>query len=148
MCGTTTEALYTAVIENVEMKVCRDCVKYGKVISAPREPVKTIKRRPQPVREEEPETLKLVVEDYPSKLKSRREQLGMSQKDFAKHINEKESVVHSLERGSLKPSLELARKLEKKLGVRLIEEHTETRTPTSSSKSESFTLGDFIKIRK
>ena len=68
-----------------------------------------------------------------------------SQYDFAKKITEKVSVVHKMETGSFEPSLKLARKLQKVLGVRLIVvEEVEEFKPKSES-SGGMTLGDMLK---
>ena len=76
--------------------------------------------------------------------------MGLKQEDLAKEIAEKESVIHWLETGRHEPSLELARKLEKFLGIRLIDEAEEgTGGGIISAESKGkYTLGDFIKIKK
>ena len=77
--------------------------------------------------------------------------MSMTQKQFAKHTNLKESIIHKIETGSFEPSLKMARKLEKVLKVKLIEEKEEEVEikPKSNEKpsSEGMTLGDFIKVR-
>jgi len=52
-----------------------------------------------------------------------------------------------METGSMKPTLERARKLEKMLGVKLIEEVKDEPIVEQKS-SASMTLGDMIKIKK
>ena len=54
-------------------------------------------------------------------IRNKRDELGLKQEDFAKMLNEKESIIHKLETGEFKPSLKLAKKLEKKFGLKLIE---------------------------
>ena len=72
----------------------------------------------------------------------------MKQEELAKKINEKESRLHKIESGHFTPSLRLARKLEKFLKITLVEQVAEDTSPLEKSKSESLTLGDFIKVRK
>ena len=73
----------------------------------------------------------------------------MSQQDFATYLNERESVVSKWEQGQMQPSIETARKLERMLGLRLVEEETETSlSEPTAKKSDEPTLGDFIKVRK
>ena len=74
--------------------------------------------------------------------------IGLSQKDFASRINEKESMIHKIETGAFEPPLDLAKKLEKILGIKLVEEHLEKHEKFKRSKEGGFTLGDFIKVKK
>jgi uncharacterized protein (TIGR00270 family) len=71
----------------------------------------------------------------------------MRQEEFAMKINEKDSIIHKIEIGHFKPSLKLARKIEKFLGIKLIEIVTEKDNKLKSSdKTEGgFTIGDFIR---
>jgi putative transcription factor len=72
----------------------------------------------------------------------------MNQEDFAKKIAEKVSVVHKLEIGEIKPSLALARKLERLLGIKLIEFYEEESKGNAKVSTEGFTIGDIVKIKK
>lgn len=90
-----------------------------------------------------------VVDDYPSLIRSARERKGMKQEDFAKLLNERESLVAKWEGGSLKPRLDVAKKVGRVLGISLIEEDLEVAAKVESQgKAEIPTLGDFVKVRK
>lgn len=93
------------------------------------------------------ENIELIVDNYASLVKEKREFMGLTQKDFAAKINEKESLVHKIEVGAFEPSLSLAKKLEKMLGIKLVEEHSEKLLAIKKRKDDGFTLGDFIKIK-
>jgi putative transcription factor len=154
MCGADTK-LFKAIIEGVEMNVCRDCSRFGKVIGEVKEekeekkPKKIIKATGATADAgPDVELLQVIVEDYAEKIKDAREKSGLKQKDFAKKINEKESLIHKIETGSFKPNISLARKIEKFLKIRLIEQHEEVHTKSAESKSDEFTIGDFVKIKK
>ena len=148
LCGKTNSAFNRALIENVELTVCTDCSKFGKVIG-------TIKKEaPQPKKhitqhgkDAPEEKIEVLVEDYPNIIRKRREAMGLTQKDFAFKINEKDSLVHKIETGNFHPSLDMARKLEKILGIKLIEEYSEKKENVKASKREGFTLGDFINVK-
>ena len=148
LCGKVEESLNRTLIENVELNVCGDCSKFGKVLA----PIKryTPKEQPKIIQKMElkKEKIELLVENYPDIIKIKRESMGLSQKDFASRINEKESTIHKIETGSLEPNLELAKKLEKALGIKLIEQYEERHETSKRSKQEGFTLGDFIKVNK
>jgi putative transcription factor len=57
--------------------------------------------------------------EYAKIIKEAREMHGLSQEELGMKINEKPSVIHHLENGSMKPSDVLARKLEHFLKIQL-----------------------------
>ena len=148
MCGAKTK-LFKTVIESTEMNVCRDCAKFGKVIGEIKE-----KEKPKKIEKIKKDTgpdievLQVTVEDYAEKIKNAREKLGLKQKDLAKKLNEKASLIHKIETSSFEPNMNLARKLEKFLKIKLVEQHEEVHTEGTESKSDIFTIGDFVKIKK
>lgn len=151
MCGKPAEDLARTLIEGVELEVCRDCSKFGKVIANVRRPSakeqgkQWIKKQALQQKEEK---IELIVEDYAELVKKKRESMGLSQKDFAVKINEKESLIHKIETGAFEPPIALAKKLEKILHVKLIEGHDEKFVNSRSGRDMGFTLGDFIKLKK
>ena len=144
MCGRFAE-LFTAEIEGVELKVCPACSKHG-----------TIKKRgnyapavhhARPLQKETPEFS--VVPQYGSLLRAARDARSMTQEDFAKLLLEPETQVAKWEQGSLKPSIDTAKKIGRVLNINLIEkEEAGDATIVKQKKSDEFTLGDFVKIRK
>jgi len=58
-------------------------------------------------------------EDYSKAIKAARELLGITQDELGRKINEKPSVISHLEVGSMKPTDDLARKLEHFLKIQL-----------------------------
>lgn len=149
LCGKTETTLNRAVIEGVELNVCSGCGKFGKILApVKRYGPKEQHRMAQNAAPKE-EKIELLAENYPEIIKKKRESMGLSQKDFALRISEKESTVHNIETGHFTPPIAMARKLEKILGVKLVEEHEERHeTQGKSKRDESFTLGDFIKVKK
>ena len=151
LCGKSVEGLDRAIIEGVELEVCADCTKFGKVIapvrrSGAKEQIKQLIRKETPQQKEE--KIELLVEGYSDLIKKKRESMGLTQKDFANRISEKESTVHKIETGSFDPQLHLAKKLERFLGIKLIEEHEEKHETIKRRREEGFTLGDFIRAKK
>ncbi len=150
MCGKDSN-LFKTDIEGTIMNVCKECSKFGKVISVIRHQVKETKKKIKKQAEVEPpkeEFILTIVPSYGDIIKKKREQLGIKQEDFAKKISEKASLLHKIETNHFEPSISLTRKIEKFLNVKLIEiEEVKTRSPTTS-KSEGLTIGDFIKVKK
>ncbi|MBW2966254.1 multiprotein bridging factor aMBF1 [Candidatus Woesearchaeota archaeon] len=148
MCGSE-ERLFKTDIEGAILNVCKSCSKFGKVISEIK-PIEKTKPKKVTIPESEPEAeiIQIVVDDFAEKIRLKREKLGLKQEDFAKMMSEKESIIHKLETGEFKPSLELAKKLEKILNIKLIEEYEEEHKAQTKATSAITTIGDLVKIRK
>jgi len=143
MCGSEGK-LYKTIIEDAQLKVCHECSKFGKVTGIIEQ------KQADMVTESTPqiEVMEILVEDYAEKIRKKRESLGLKQEQFAKKISEKESLVQKIESGHLEPSIVLAKKISSFLKIRLIEEHEETHEKQTSTKTGSFTIGDFIKKKE
>lgn len=61
--------------------------------------------------------------EYSSIIRAGRERMGISQDDFAAKIKEKRTLIAGIERGSLKPDLKTAKKIEVFLKVKLVEKY-------------------------
>ncbi len=143
MCGVDSK-LCLARIEGVELNVCKDCSSYGQIIKRPKKIVK--KKKSTKRKESRTEKIQVITKDYSKIIRGKREKLGLKQKEFAKFIAERESIIHKIESGSYKPSLELARKMEKQLNISLVEEK-EIKPQKLKSKKTEFTIGDIIKSK-
>ena len=142
LCGKKGE-MYRAVVEDSQMTVCNACSKYGHVTGKVRQVVE-VKKKPKQAKEE---PVEVVVSNFGELLRKKREQAGMSQKEFARKIAEKESILHKMETGSLVPTMETARKLERMLSLKLVEEITEEASGERKKDNQVMTLGDFVTIK-
>lgn len=149
MCGKTTESFAKAMIEGVQLDVCSECAKFGKVIAQPKR-FSAKEQHKQYIKQQQAkeEKVELLVEDYAEIIKKKRESMGLTQKDFANKINEKETIVHKIETGAFSPPLPLAKKLERLLGVKLIGGFEEKHESMKKTKYGGFTLGDFINVKR
>ena len=145
MCGKYEERLFRTLIEDVELNVCSACSRFGKVIRAIGMPAKVLPKKAY--EEEKEEKIALIVEGYADLIKRAREEKNIGQGDFALKLNEKESTMHKIETGHLEPNMALARKLEKFLGIKLVEEIEEKHEKSKRKENVGFTLGDFIKTK-
>ena len=144
MCGREAP-LVKAEIEDSELNVCHSCARYGKIKSSPA----NLSRQRSPAVVKKPSIEEAVVSNYAQLIRSQREMRNLNQEDFAKLLNEKESVAAKWEAGSLKPGVETAKKLEKILGIKLVYvEELEDYKAEKGKKSDVLTLGDFVKVRK
>ncbi|MGV8169615.1 MAG: multiprotein bridging factor aMBF1 [Candidatus Nanoarchaeia archaeon] len=159
LCGKS-GTLYKAEVEGARVNACENCAKHGKIFHEIRQVTQKEKAKEEKkVREilqrkesaKTPEITLLIVKDYSSRIKNAREKKGLKQEDFAKKISEKESLLHQLESGHMQPSIELAKKLEHALGIKLIEEYREDPDELKGEKPRAngpLTIGDMINVRK
>ena len=64
-------------------------------------------------------------------------------------LAERESVIQKVETSQLVPSMALARKLEKALNIKLVEQHEEEQFQKDvKAKASVLTLGDMLNLKK
>lgn len=149
LCGKTGE-MYKTEIEGTIMTTCADCKKFGKTITKIRETPKITKQEPR-IKPQKTEPIETITKNYSELIKNAREKLGMTQKDFAKKLSEKESMIHAMESAKREPSIPVARKIEKQLGIKLVEINVEEdfKIPLNQKNAGSeLTIGDFITVKK
>ncbi len=150
---------YRITIEGAELTVCNSC--YLKMLSrkmgGATYPLKTTPQiRKQAMVRPKSKILRRtpafdmeyeIVEDYALKIKKARERLGWSLNILAQKVREKESVLRRIEQGKLTPPMDLAKKLEKILGIKLLEPTIEEYSLKRVG-NKDLTLGDIVVIRK
>lgn len=151
MCGRSGN-LVSAAIEGVPLTVCDACARYGTVNSSSSTRVSNVPHGRTPQRYSSPPSTRpeyRVIDSYSSLVRTAREKRGMTQKDFALFLQEKESFIGKWESGALKPDLETAKKLQKILNISLItlDEDVTNSEKIERNKSTELTVGDFIKVR-
>ncbi|HNB03756.1 MAG TPA: helix-turn-helix domain-containing protein, partial [Methanoregulaceae archaeon] len=88
-----------------------------------------------------------IVDDYGERIRKARMERGLSQKDLAMELKEKELLIKKIEKGDLIPEDDVRLRLERALSIRLID------TPDISEEKKKPgkvvpTLGDVISIKK
>lgn len=144
LCGKS-DARLQIIVEGSKLYACQKCAGLGKVVGQVKSIVKVEKKLV--VKEELPsETL---TSDYGPKIKSAREKLGKTQEELGQLIGEKVSVVQKIETNKFEPSIELTKKMERVLKIRLIEKSDAVMIDIQKARhEESFTLGDFVSVKK
>ncbi|MCS7139979.1 MAG: multiprotein bridging factor aMBF1 [Candidatus Nezhaarchaeota archaeon] len=147
LCGRPVRGHLTKVwIEGAELSVCSNCSRYGYIARSER----AMKVQP-PIKRKS--ATKIGMEDlvprddYNLLIRQTRERMGMTQMELARLIGEKESVIRRLESGRMKPSMELARKLEKALKIKLFEE-VKQQEDVPESRGVQLTLGDVVVVKE
>lgn len=158
VCGKKVEderLCHKIVLESAVVNVCQQCynklVKQGKAkpyIEKPEEKKSEEKRWIKTsVSKKMLETMYEVVEDYHDRIRRARQKLGWTQSVLAQKLGVSENIIKRIEAGRLKPGIELARRMEKILGIVLLEPVVDE-TPPQPSSEDYLTIGDLIKIRE
>lgn len=130
MCGKEVSKLVPIFIEKSMLSVCSICAKFGKNVDKPGiapTPIEITQRLQMRSQRQEikdifsEESTDAMAENYSTIIKNARDKKGWSQEELGKKVNEKKSVIAKIEAGGMEPSIDLARRLEKVLGVKLIE---------------------------
>ena len=137
------------------MSVCGGCVRFGvEVVGAHNEvtgrsaAVSALDRRARRNRSKDIyDQMELeLVPEYTTLIRDARVRRGLTPEQLAEKLSEKRTTIAQVERGELHPSDALVKKLEKELGLKLMEKPEFT--PTSTGKPAgptAFTLGDLIR---
>ena len=162
MCGEPIHGVPKLVrVEGAELQVCGKCEKFGTEVQQVRRTdlVRPAQNRagaakvtaPSPSAYRKRDLFDYmggdIVEDYSERIRKARMEKGLSQKDLAMQMKEKEHLIRKIENSELIPEDDVRKKLEKALEIRLID------APVSEDEKKvpgklAPTLGDLTIIRK
>ncbi len=166
MCGAETSSPTTVEIEGAELDVCDDCADFGTEVEQQSTGSASTKystgsssdgssassgsggdsggsggsRRQRDMFDDMDE----IVQDYDERIRTARESAGLSQKELAKELNEKASLIQKLERGASLPSDSVQSKLERKLDITLTEGGVDDTEWEGAASTGEYTLGDVV----
>jgi putative transcription factor len=160
LCGRECKGCREAIIDGAKMYVCPECIKYSEGV-VQTEPVQP-KAPSQPKRIMVPKTKKPerdifkdkamekeLVPDWNYRIEAARKKKGLTREELGFKIGERTVTIAKLEHGDLRPSDQMIAKLEKELGISLMEDVKAAMSPGTSIRTrDGFTLGDFIKTEK
>jgi putative transcription factor len=151
ICGKEIQKPITIRVNKTYLKVCDSCKIIGEVVeNKPIEMRKVIKKMPTP----QYKTLKIpqvevsIREDFATEIRKAREKMGMTQDMLASLVGEKLSTLKKIEAGKLKPTIELAKKLEKVLKITLLEMESFEEKTVSKKSEQDITLGDIVEMKE
>lgn len=164
MCGETIRGAPKLVrVEGAELQVCSKCEKFGTEVQQPRRTGLATARpaAPRPGKPGAPAAAPSayrkrdmfdfmegeIVDDFAARIRHAREGKGLSQKDLAMQLKEKEHLIKKIENNELVPEEDVRKKLEKALSIRLIDAPESEAEKKVASKLAP-TLGDVTIIRK
>lgn len=134
------------LIEGATVLACGGCMRGGKVLHRFDDEGAPV-ARPPPTTVEATEE---ITEGFGKIIKGAREKSGLPVAVVAERIQEKESYLSALEHERFMPTIEVARKLEKELGIRLVEKVQSVAGPAASSpkRFSEPTLADMLSPEK
>jgi len=89
---------------------------------------------------------KELISNWSEVIKKARKKKGLSREDLGFKIGERTVTISKIENGNLRPPDKMIAKLEKELGISLLEEVK--KVSTDHHVRTGMTLGDFIKTEK
>ena len=148
VCGKEIVRTIKVIIEGTQIDACPSCSRFGKKVNtAPIRPKTSWRPNKSPMYRRV-KTSKDIVDDYHQRIRKKREEIGLTQEELGKKINEKASIINRLEATHMPPNEKLAKKIERTLGIQLFEDSHDEKVEDSYSFSDKFTLGDMIKKKK
>lgn len=163
MCGKESEFTKTIFIEGTQLKVCKECSRFGessdgkgggsKKKSAAAGPTRTMVAERLQARERRMKTRSIyadeettdLIPEYSRVIREARMARDWKQEDLAAKINERTSVIAKLENGTMRPTDALLKKLEHELNIKLTEKVALVKAEGGHSQGKTLTLGDMIK---
>ncbi|MCP4647690.1 MAG: TIGR00270 family protein [bacterium] len=151
VCGKK-EASFVIQVEGAKMAACKGCAYYGKIVisleeDAPRKEFRAQEGRGVPKSMQLEEDL---VEGYGKIVRKARESRNLKIEEFAKQINEMASYLDKIENQSTRPPIDTAKKLEKALGVKILEKVKESAVPVDMAKykKKDLSLLDMLEMQQ
>ncbi|MBN1280822.1 MAG: TIGR00270 family protein [Candidatus Thermoplasmatota archaeon] len=160
LCGRECKGGREAIIDGAKMFVCPDCLRYAEGgTEQPAAPYSSPTPKPhQPLfrRTQKPERdiykdrgmEKELVANWNHLIEDARKKKGLTREELGFRIGERTVTIAKLENGDLRPSDHTTAKLEKELGIKLLEDVKAVPLTPQTKASGGYTLGDFLKTDK
>jgi len=156
MCGQEIRGSHRTIhIEGAELRVCQRCARYGTEVAPQHQKTAAarpgVSRSPTPPRRRKRDVFDLmegeIAEDCGERVHNARKAQGLTARELADSIKEKELLIRKIEKGDLIPEDDVRKKLETVLGISLLEESVGADS-FGGGDSVTTTFGDLIKIRR
>ncbi|MCD6482792.1 MAG: TIGR00270 family protein [Candidatus Aenigmarchaeota archaeon] len=146
LCGKEVKKAYRVKIDETILDVCEECKAYAdEVLGIVEEKEVKKPKMKKPIKEEIFEELE-IVEEYGKLIKEKRMEMGLDITEFSRILNEKESVIKRIEEEKMIPNEELAKKIERLLGITLFRK-VEKKFIDHGSKDVELTIGDVTELK-
>lgn len=143
-------------IEGAELQVCANCEKLGVEVQQPKKIVQKkstlLQKTTVPITHRKSRDVFDMIEgeiadDYALRIRKAREEKGWSQLELAQAIKERELLIKKVEKSDLIPEDNLRKKIERVLGISLIDSFNDDEQK-KSGKTIVTTLGDLVSLKK
>ncbi len=141
LCGCKMNDIYIVSVESTDLRVCSSCAKGKKLLYKEVEEQKGAGQRKTIRKKEEDVEL---VEGYGRKIHTARDQMQLPLKVLAEMINEKEGHMLRVEEEKTIPSIELTKKIEKVLNIKITQPKGDEPKVHTGKGPGGVTLGDFF----
>lgn len=152
LCGREGIGYRDGTIDGAKMILCPDCMKHGEnVVSISKTPANvkrfiTQRAKKPPSKDIYRNMDKELVSNWADIIIKGRKNKGLTREKLGFRIGERTVTISKIENGDLRPSDKMIAKLEKELGISLMEEVK--KVSTDRHVNTSITLGDYIKKEK
>ena len=145
VCGRETNKLYPVIIEGVEMMVCDECKKFGKLVKKKKKatPIKKVKKIVPYSKDVFQNMDKDLIPGWGEKIKVARELKKWSREQLGAKVGEKTNTIAKIENEELRPPDETVKKIEKALDIQLFQKIEDA--VIKKKKARNLTLGDLLK---
>lgn len=148
LCGRDSKGCREASVDGVTMRLCPDCLQHGENVVKTKTPEKVKSFISRKVRKSSSKDVydgmqKELISNWNDIIKDERKKKGLSREDLGFKIGERTVTISKIENGDLRPTDKIIKKLEKELGISLMEEVK--KISTGGQIQSRMTLGDFIK---
>ena len=152
LCGNECGDRYkTAEVDGVKMMLCPSCFHYGKGVTEVRNATEHVQRslvkrtRRQKVKDVYEKMDVELVSNYTTIISNARRAKGLTREQLGFNVGEPTVTISKIEKGELRPSDKVAKKLEKELNISLFEQVQKVSPKHTTTGSSGLTLGDFIR---
>ena len=155
VCGAE-EAQFVTIIEGARLKTCSVCAHMGRIVAAPTAPrpanpdFGNVGSGPGMDAMARGEQAFELVEGYGQVIAEARQRMRLPLAVVAEKLSEKESYLERIEHEKARPMPELARRIEKELGVKIIDHDGAGQVSGEGSGKPNFkgpvTLGDILEL--
>lgn len=159
MCGKDVPSTRTVFVEGTILNVCPNCARFGdergvrtgggtagpsSAILQQRLERRERRMNPKNIYDDGRDRIQVIV-GYGSTIREAREAKGMDLETFAASISEKKGILAKVEAETLTPDDKLVKKIEKALGIKLMEVVQSGGTVGGRSNNSGMTLANFIR---
>jgi putative transcription factor len=152
MCGSPIRGKpFRALVDGVEMVLCSSCynklIKSGRALPAPEKKIQAKEEKKKKRFDKIGNQLE-IIDGFGEEIKKGRESKGWTQSILAQKLRISEAMLKKIEQEKMKPSIDLAKKIEQLLKIKLLQPVEYDEGESESSSQDKVTFGDVVVVRR